>query len=74
MNLNKLTTDLTKNVNELNTSLISDAKEEFAHIIDPDQCGRIVRRHFNGLMGLIYVFIILFILSAVVGFALYARQ
>ena len=74
MNLNKLTTDLTKNVNQLNTSLISDAKEEFAHIIDPDQCGWIVRRHFNGLMGLIYVFIILFLLSAVVGFAFYARQ
>jgi hypothetical protein len=74
MNLQKLTTGLTKSVDQLNTCLINDAKEEFAHIFDPDQCGWIVRRHFNGLMGLIYVFIILFLLSAVVGFALYARQ
>jgi hypothetical protein len=69
-----LTTDLTKNLDQLNTGLMNDAREEFAHIIDPDQCGWIVRRHFNGLMGLIYVFVILFVLGAVVGFALYARQ
>lgn len=74
MNLKVLTTDLTKNFDQLSAGLIADAKKEFAHIVDPHQCGWIIRRHFNGLMGLIYVFVTITLVGAVVGSSLYARQ
>jgi hypothetical protein len=74
MNLKTLKADFARNLDQLNAGLMTDAKKELGHIIDPAQCGLIVRRHFNGLMGVIYLFIILFLLSAVIGFALYARQ
>ncbi|HEY2468490.1 MAG TPA: hypothetical protein VGI45_11735 [Terracidiphilus sp.] len=73
MNLT-LTTDLTNNLGHFNPSLMVDSEGGFTHIVDPDQCGWIARRHFNGLMGVVYTFVVLCLLGAIVGFALYARQ
>ena len=74
MNLKTLTTDLTNDMGRLNSSLMVDSEGGFTHIVDPDHCGWIVRHHFNGLIGVVYAFVVLCLLGAIVGFALYARQ
>jgi hypothetical protein len=74
MNLKVLTTDLTKCFDQLNIGLIADPGAELAHVMNPDQCRWVIRRHFNGPTGLFYALVMLSILGAVIGFALYARQ
>lgn len=74
MNLETLVAQFTKSFDQLNIGLIVDPDGEFTHTVDPDQWGWIVPRHFNGPMGLIYASLALFILGAIIGFALYARQ
>ena len=67
MNIKTLETHLVGNGRKLRSELASDAKAEFDHVIDPAQCGSIVRRHFDGIVLSIYVFIGLFLIAAMVG-------
>jgi hypothetical protein len=74
MTLEVFTTDLTKSFDHLNIGLIADPGAELTQIMNPNQCWWIIRRHLNGPAGLIYALVMLSILGAVIGFALYARQ
>ena len=67
MNLKTLETHLVGNGRKLGGELASDVKAEFDHVIDPAQCGSIVRRHFDGIVFGLYVFIGLFLIAAMVG-------
>ena len=57
MNLRTLETHLVGNGRKLGAELACDVKEEVDHVIDPAQCGSIVRRHFDGIVFGLYVFI-----------------
>ena len=54
--------------------LIEKAEQEFEYVADPSQCGVIVRRHFNGIMIAIYVFIALFMLAAITSIYIYSHH
>ena len=67
MNLKTLETHLVGNGRKLGGELASDVKEEIGQVIDAAQCGSILRRHFDGIVFGLYVFIGLFLIAAVVG-------
>lgn len=74
MNFKTLVTDFTKNLGRPDVCWFADPEAESIYIVDPAQCGWIACRDFNGPMGLICAVVVLFLLAAVIGFALYARQ
>lgn len=67
MNLQTMNSDLAANGKKLGKDLVSDLKAEVAHVIDPAQCGSIVRRHFDGIVFALYAFIGLFLVAAMLG-------
>jgi hypothetical protein len=67
MDLQTLETDVARNGRKLRKDLANDLKAEFSHVIDPAQCGSIVRRHFDGLVFALYLFIGLFLTAAMLG-------
>ncbi len=67
MNLQTMETDLAMNGKKLGNDLASDLKAEFSHVIDPAQCGSIVRRHFDGIVFALYAFIGLFLVVTMLG-------
>ena len=54
--------------------MVKDAKAEFDYATDPDNCGEVVRNHFDGIIFSMYGFIFLFIALAIGGIYLYTRQ
>ncbi|GAC1428638.1 MAG: hypothetical protein NVSMB62_26460 [Acidobacteriaceae bacterium] len=60
---------LSDDIHQLRADMAQDLKAKVAHVTDPSQCGYVVRRHFNMLLGLLLLFVALFIGAA--GFAIY---
>lgn len=67
MNLKTLEADLVKDAKHLTNDLAADIKAEGAHIADPGQCGSIVRRHFDGLVFTLLLFVAMFIAAGCLG-------
>ena len=74
MNLKTLESDLSKNLRTTAHTLAQDAKLEAKHVVDPSQCGSIVRRHFDGIAFGVMGFIGLFLAAAVVVIAVYTLK
>ena len=65
---------LSEDLHKLEGHMRTDLKAEVAHVIDPTQCGYVVRRHFNLLVMLLLVFVVLFIGAAAVAVYLYIHR
>jgi hypothetical protein len=59
---------------EKEKELLHEGKEKFDYVADPENCGKIVRKDFDGIVIAGFVFIILFLLSAVGGIYYYSRH
>lgn len=71
MNIQQLENNMAANLRNAGNDLANDLKAECAHIADPVQCGSIVRRHFDGIVIGIYVFIGLFLTAAMVAICMF---
>lgn len=49
-------------------------KAEFDYVTDPDNCGKVVRNHFDGIVFSLYGFIFLFLVLALGGIYAYTRH
>lgn len=59
---------------EKEKELLTEVKKDFDYVADPDNCGTIVRKHFDGIVIAGFVFILLFLLAAVGGIYYYSRH
>ena len=74
MELKTLEHDFAVDAKHLGQDLTRDLKAEIVHVNDPAQCGNIVRRHFDGIVIALYVFIFLFLATALLAFYLYTHH
>ncbi len=51
--------------------IVKGAKAEFDYVTDPDNCGKVVRNHFDGIVFSLYGFIFLFLVLALGGIYVY---
>lgn len=65
---------LSDDIHQLRADMAQDLKAEVAHVTDPSQCGYVVRRHFNMLLGLLLLFVALFIGAAAFAIYLYIHR
>ena len=59
---------------ESEQKMVKDAKAEFDYVTDPNNCGEVVRNHFDGIIFSMYGFIFLFLALAIGGIYLYTRH
>lgn len=59
---------------ESEQKMVKDAKAEFDYVTDPDNCGVVVRNHFDGIVFSLYGFIFLFLALALGGIYAYSRH
>ncbi len=59
---------------ESEQKMVKDAKAEFDYVTDPDNCGKVVRNHFDGIVFSLYGFIFLFLVLALGGSYAYTRH
>lgn len=71
MNIQQLEDNMAANLRHAGNDLASDLKAEYAHVADPAQCGSIVRRHFDGIVIGVYVFIGLFLTAAMAAICMF---
>jgi len=61
MNLHTVESHLDRNLHNTACELAQDLRAEAKHIVDPSQCGFIVRRHMDGIsfgvLGLVAAFL-----------------
>lgn len=74
MEFTDLEHDLLQNAETMKDDLVADLKAEAKHVLDPSQCGYVVRRHFDGIVFALYIFIFLFLAAASLAFYLYVRR
>jgi hypothetical protein len=73
MTSEQLKAALAKDLRQLIAEALHDTKLEVRHIIDPSQCGFIVRRHIDGLIMAVLGFVVGFLFFAMVGMYFYFR-
>ncbi len=59
---------------ESEKKILKDAKAEFDYVTNPDNCGKVVRNHFDGIVFSLYGFIFLFLVLALGGIYVYTRH
>ena len=59
---------------ESERKIMTDAKAQFDYVANPDNCGKIVRKDFNGIVFFLYGFMALFIALTIGGIYFYTRH
>lgn len=73
MTSGRLKADLARDLRQLVADALRDGNLEIRHVIDPSECGFIVRRHIDGLIMAVLGFVVGFILCAIVGMYFYTH-
>jgi len=73
MTSEQLVADLSKDIRQAIADAVRDSKLEIRHILDPSQCGFVIRRHFDALMFGLFGFIIGFLAFAMLAIVFYSR-
>jgi hypothetical protein len=62
------------NLKNVEHQLAKDAKAEYDYVTNPDNCGKVVRNNFNGIIIFIYGFIILALAASIGGVYVYTQH